>query len=101
MAQVGIAWILSKEGKPSPLLDKIATLELTGKCSRCDCAHRRHHQSSELARYYRLVTFLTFTLGIFHGIHGCILGAVHVKLTDEEIKYLEEVYKPQAIIGHT
>ncbi|TFK74021.1 Aldo keto reductase [Pluteus cervinus] len=29
-----------------------------------------------------------------------ILGGVHVKLTEEEIKYLEEPYKPQAITGH-
>jgi len=30
-----------------------------------------------------------------------IIDAVHVKLTDEEIKYLEEPYVPQAIIGHS
>ncbi|THH31732.1 hypothetical protein EUX98_g2460 [Antrodiella citrinella] len=29
-----------------------------------------------------------------------IIDAVHVELTDEEIKYLEEPYIPQAIIGH-
>ncbi|KAI0789324.1 Aldo/keto reductase [Abortiporus biennis] len=29
-----------------------------------------------------------------------IIGSVHVKLTDEEIKYLEEPYQPQSIIGH-
>ncbi|KAB5589896.1 hypothetical protein CTheo_6660 [Ceratobasidium theobromae] len=30
-----------------------------------------------------------------------IVGAVHVKLSEEEIKQLEEPYVPQAIIGHT
>ncbi|EPQ56150.1 Aldo/keto reductase [Gloeophyllum trabeum ATCC 11539] len=30
-----------------------------------------------------------------------IIGAVHVELTEEEIKYLEEPYVPQAVIGHT
>jgi len=30
-----------------------------------------------------------------------IIESVHVKLTHEEIKYLEEPYQPQAIIGHT
>ncbi|KDR75718.1 hypothetical protein GALMADRAFT_226363 [Galerina marginata CBS 339.88] len=29
-----------------------------------------------------------------------IIAAVHVKLSDEDIKYLEEPYKPQNIIGH-
>jgi len=29
-----------------------------------------------------------------------LIEGVHVKLTDEEIKYLEEPYLPQAIIGH-
>jgi hypothetical protein len=27
-------------------------------------------------------------------------AAVHIKLTEEEITYLEEAYKPQEIIGH-
>ncbi|TCD62549.1 hypothetical protein EIP91_006754 [Steccherinum ochraceum] len=30
-----------------------------------------------------------------------IIGAVHVKLTEEETKYLEEAYIPQAVIGHS
>ncbi|THH15963.1 hypothetical protein EW146_g4595 [Bondarzewia mesenterica] len=29
-----------------------------------------------------------------------LIDAVHIKLTDEEIKYLEEAYKPVAVIGH-
>jgi len=29
-----------------------------------------------------------------------IIGGVHVELSPEEIKYLEEPYQPQAIIGH-
>ena len=29
-----------------------------------------------------------------------ILGGVHVKLTEEEIKYLEEPYQPVNILGH-
>lgn len=29
-----------------------------------------------------------------------IVEAVNIKLTDEEIKYLEEPYKPQPIFGH-
>jgi hypothetical protein len=28
------------------------------------------------------------------------IGAVDIKLSEEEIKYLEEPYKPVAVIGH-
>lgn len=28
------------------------------------------------------------------------VDAVHLKLTDEEIKYLEEAYKPVNVVGH-
>ena len=31
----------------------------------------------------------------------CRLDAVHITLTEEEIKYLEEPYIPQSIVGHT
>ena len=30
-----------------------------------------------------------------------ITESVHVKLTDEEIRYLEEPYRPKDITGHT
>ncbi|KLO07005.1 Aldo/keto reductase [Schizopora paradoxa] len=29
-----------------------------------------------------------------------LIGAVHIKLSDEEMKYLEESYIPMAVIGH-
>jgi len=29
-----------------------------------------------------------------------LLGAIHVKMTPEEMAYLEEPYKPQGVIGH-
>ena len=29
-----------------------------------------------------------------------MIDSVDVKLTDEEVKYLEELYQPQAISGH-
>lgn len=29
-----------------------------------------------------------------------LLGAVHVELSEEEIKYLEEPYKPTEVFGH-
>jgi aryl-alcohol dehydrogenase-like predicted oxidoreductase len=30
-----------------------------------------------------------------------LLGAVHIKLSEEEIKSLEEPYVPQGVLGHT
>ncbi|KAM6493059.1 aryl-alcohol dehydrogenase [Amanita muscaria] len=30
-----------------------------------------------------------------------LIGSVHVQLTPDEVKYLEESYAPQAVIGHT
>ncbi|KAH7923715.1 aryl-alcohol dehydrogenase [Leucogyrophana mollusca] len=30
-----------------------------------------------------------------------LLGAIHIKLTDEEIKFLEEPYQPKSVIGHS
>ncbi|KAI0055138.1 hypothetical protein BV25DRAFT_1833393 [Artomyces pyxidatus] len=29
-----------------------------------------------------------------------LIGAVEVKLTEEDIKYLEEPYKPNSVVGH-
>jgi len=60
MAQVAIAWSLSKDVVSAPIIGttKLQNLE--------DAA-----------------------------------AAVHVKLTEEEIKGLEEPYRPQAIVGHS
>ncbi|KAI8974177.1 aryl-alcohol dehydrogenase [Trametes punicea] len=59
MAQVGMAWILSKPHVTAPVIGstKLSNLE-------------------------------------------DVLGGLEVTLTDEEIKYLEEPYKPMQIIGH-
>lgn len=59
MAQVAIAWSLSKEGVTAPIVGTTNLKNLEE-----------------------------------------IIAAVHIKLTEEEIKYLEEPYKPQAVIGH-
>ncbi|KAG2015688.1 hypothetical protein CC2G_008933 [Coprinopsis cinerea AmutBmut pab1-1] len=60
MAQVGVAWILSKPGVTAPIVGTTSLKNLED-----------------------------------------LLAAVHITLTEEEILYLEEPYKPQAIIGHT
>ncbi|CCM05335.1 uncharacterized protein FIBRA_07549 [Fibroporia radiculosa] len=59
MAQIAIAWSLSKEGVTAPIVGTTSMKNLED-----------------------------------------ILGAVHVQLTQDEIKYLEEPYRPLAIDGH-
>ncbi|KAF8607839.1 Aldo/keto reductase [Ceratobasidium sp. AG-I] len=59
MAQVAVAWSLSKDEVTAPIIGTTSLKNLED-----------------------------------------IIGAVHVKLTDEEIKRLEEPYLPQAIVGH-
>ncbi|KAJ7129208.1 Aldo/keto reductase [Mycena epipterygia] len=59
MAQVSIAWALSKEGVSAPI---VGTTSLTNLAD--------------------------------------IIAGVHVKLTEDEVKYLEEPYQPLVIIGH-
>ena len=60
MAQVNIAWILSKEGVTAPI---VGTTNLDNLKD--------------------------------------IIAGVHVKLTEEEIKYLGEPYQPLNILGHS
>ncbi|KAJ6529730.1 NADP-dependent oxidoreductase domain-containing protein, partial [Mycena capillaripes] len=59
MAQVAIAWVLSKDGVSAPIVGTTSLANLAD-----------------------------------------IVGAIHVQLTEEEIKSLEEPYLPQAILGH-
>ncbi|KAJ7476096.1 aryl-alcohol dehydrogenase [Mycena latifolia] len=59
MAQVSVAWALSKEVVSAPIVGTTSLANLADA-----------------------------------------IAAVHVKLTEEEIKYLEEPYQPMAILGH-
>ncbi|KAJ7928817.1 aryl-alcohol dehydrogenase [Mycena leptocephala] len=59
MAQVSVAWSLSKEGVSAPIV---------GTTSLANLAEA--------------------------------IAATHIKLTEDEIKYLEEPYQPMAILGH-
>ncbi|KAF9049898.1 hypothetical protein BJ165DRAFT_1608933 [Panaeolus papilionaceus] len=60
MAQVSIAWILSKDGVSAPVVGSTSLKNLED-----------------------------------------IIAGINITPTEEEIKYLEEPYKPQEIIGHT
>ncbi|KAJ7707472.1 NADP-dependent oxidoreductase domain-containing protein [Mycena rosella] len=59
MAQVSVAWVLSKDAVSAPIVGTTSLANLAD-----------------------------------------ILAGVHVKLTEEEIKYLEEPYQPMSVIGH-
>lgn len=76
MAQVSLAWLLSKSVVSAPIvgatsLDKLS--DLIGE------------------DHVEIITEQGLTQKA---------GAVHVKLTEEEVRELEEPYKPQAISGH-
>ncbi|KAJ6541213.1 NADP-dependent oxidoreductase domain-containing protein [Mycena vulgaris] len=58
MAQVAVAWVLSKDGVSAPIVGTTSLANLAD-----------------------------------------IVGAIHVQLTEEEIKSLEEPYQPMAVIG--
>lgn len=47
----------------------------------------------------RSVRFARYLHPRFH-VRVIVTESVHVMLTDEEIRYLEEPYKPRVIIGH-
>ncbi|KAJ7512839.1 Aldo keto reductase [Mycena galericulata] len=59
MAQVAVAWVMSKDGVTAPIVGTTSLENLAD-----------------------------------------IIGAIHVELTEEEIKYLEEPYQPMAVFGH-
>lgn len=79
MAQVAIAWSLSKDVMTAPIIGTTNLKNLEDIASKC------------LSNAFVMPTL----------IHDVIVGAVHVNLTDEEIKRLEEPYLPQAIVGHS
>jgi len=59
MAQIALAWAMSKEGVSAPIVGTTSLDNLKD-----------------------------------------LLGAVQVKLSEEDVKYLEEPYKPQPVFGH-
>lgn len=80
MAQVSIAWMLSKDGVSAPIVGSTDLKNLE------DIIGTPHCQVTAAAKR-------TLTCGV--GV-----GALAVKLTEDEIKYLEEPYQPLRIAGH-
>lgn len=76
MAQIAIAWCLSKDGVTAPVVGatKLENLE-------------------EVIGEYHVGSANVISLII-------VVDAIDITLTEEEIKFLEELYKPTAIKGH-
>ncbi|THH12779.1 hypothetical protein EW146_g7376 [Bondarzewia mesenterica] len=85
MAQVALAWCLAKDGTHPIALRCLSQLSSTS-------SHFLEPQNKGVSAPIVGTTNLK-------NLHD-LIDAVHAKLTDEEIKYLEEAYKPMAVIGH-
>lgn len=75
MAQIGVAWVLAKEGVTAPI---VGTTNLDN---------------------LKDILGTSFLFSIKASAHFCPAGA-HLKLTEEEVKFLEEPYQPLTIAGH-
>ena len=75
MAQVALAWILNREGVTAPVVGTTSLESL-----------------QELIGMLRTFSILS------HSVFA--IDAVDMKLSPEEMQFLEEPYKPQAVFGH-
>jgi len=69
--------------------------------NRCLSSYCGYYKSQEFGGSYWYVTFPVFFFVHNHLITLLSAAGLDVKLTEEEIKYLEEPYKPQNIVGHS
>ena len=82
MAQISLAWCMAKDGVTAPIIGttSLENLEdILGKYQLC------HNELDD----WRLIG------------HVNVPGSLDVKLTEEEMKYLEEPYKPVKTTGHS
>lgn len=76
MAQISLAWLMTKDPVAAPIVGTTSLDHLT-----------------DMIGEFTPLLWSSIVLISF-------IGSVHVKLTEEEIKYLEEGYTARAIIGH-
>ena len=76
MAQVAIAWSLKRVTAPIVGTTKVQNLK-------------------------EMIGELNFARGVHPGVLIRIAEALDIELTEEEVKYLEEPYLPNAVLGHT
>ena len=64
---------------------------------RCHSTYRRDDEIGEFAgSHWCVVSKLT----LLAGLNLVVSDALDVKLTEEEVKYLEDAYQPRRVIGH-
>ena len=84
MAQVAVAWVLSKEGVTAPI---VGTTNL-------------ENLKDIISTSYASPTSFSILRCQGADAQPMPTDGISVKLTEEEIKHLEEPYKSRAIIGH-
>jgi len=97
MAQVAIAWCLSKEGKCLCLLSSnpgANEIRFLGVTAPIIGTTSMKHLKDTIGMLVPHPPFHVLTCVIV------FVAAVHVKLTEDEIKLLEEPYDSQNVLGH-
>ena len=80
MAQISIAWMLSKDGVSAPIVGSTNLKNL-----------------EDIIGMFRVASLPGLSEVLTAGRY---VGALGVKLTPDEVKFLEEPYKPVPIAGH-
>ena len=83
MAQISLAWMLSKPGVTAPIIGTTSLSNLEDILGESIASCHRCLSSISYARLHHTE------------------GSLDVTLTDEEVKYLEEPYQPLNVIGHS
>ena len=76
MAQLSLAWIMARPGVTAPIVGTTSLENLADLIGECRCSSESKAWADKGA------------------------GAVDIKLSEDDMKYLEEPYAPQEIIGH-
>ena len=109
MAQISIAWILSKDGKSALVLiqqssglKSLCILGVTSVVAALVIGTTSLDNLYDIVGKFILTdAFLLETLTSVFAFTLYSLGGLDVSLTSDEVKYLEEAYRPMPILGHT
>ena len=78
MAQIALAWSMAQDVITAPIVGTTSLKNLEDIIGT------------------HVVTFSRYN----HILTKCSLAAVHVSLSEDELKFLEEPYKPSPVLGH-
>ena len=77
MAQIATAWCLAKDSVTAPIVG-----------------------TTKLENLTEIIGVYAFVRRAGKGALTLLAGALDIKLSEDDIKYLEEPYKPTAVFGH-